>query len=542
MAQPKDLLSVLSTLRDEDVLDLIKGAQGWENVIKEFDAPEVSYPLDPADFAKDTLGYTLWSKQIEVARSVQENPKTIVSSGHSTGKSHIASSIASWWLSTNDNEAVVLTLAPTYTQVNSVLWRYLRHMVRKNGLPGIIYDTPRWEISELRYGIGLSPKKSSEFDIATLQGYHSRRLLVIMDEAAGMPLLMFDAIMNLATSEGNRILAIGNPIARSGPFWEACNSKSWNYIHISCLEHPNVIEGSEIIPGAVSRGWVQQMVDDHCMPVVERSPDTIDWMGRTYKTDPVFQSRVLGIAPEEGDDQLIPASWVLRAQMLELEDGGEKVIGLDPARSGGDYAAMVLRQGNKVLWVKKRRPKTQNASLEIASWLRDEMFLEEVSRAYIDEIGIGAGVVDQARALGLNIIGINSSRPSRQKKRYANQRAEMYWRVREVLKKEALQLPDDDLLMADLIAPKYTWDYLGRIQIESKEDIKDRLGRSPDSGDALALTYMDSNAPMDADDDWPIPTIANEIQLSRWTTPRVEGSVAPSRWGVGAPGRRRRFG
>lgn len=542
MAQPKDLLQVIGHLKDEDILDLIQSARGWESVVQEFQTPEVSYPLDPADFAKDVLGYHLWGKQVDVARSVQEHPKTIVSSGHSTGKSHIASSIASWWLSTNDDEAVVLTLAPTYTQVNSVLWRYLRHMVRKNGLPGIIYDTPRWEISELRYGIGLSPKKSNEFDIATLQGYHSRRLLVIMDEAAGMPRIMFDAIMNLATSEGNRILAIGNPIARSGPFWEACNSRSWNYIHISCMEHPNVVEGKEVIPGAVSRGWVEQMIEDHCMVVDEATPDTIEWSGRVYKTDPVFQSRVLGIAPEEGDDQLIPASWVLGATSLELDAVGEKIIGFDPARSGGDYAAMVLRQGNRVLWVKRRKPKTQLASQELANWLREEMFAEEVDKAYIDEIGIGAGVVDQARALGLNVIGINSSRPSRQKRRYTNQRAEMYWKVREALKRSALQLPDDDLLQADLIAPKYTWDYLGRIQIEEKDQIRSRLGRSPDSGDALALTYMDSNAPMDTDEESALPaTIRNELQDSRWKAPRAEGASAPSRWSV-VSGRRRRFG
>ena len=109
----------------------------------------------------------------------------------------------------------------------------------------------------------------------------------------------------------------------------------------------------------------------------------------------------------------------------------------------------------------------------------------------------------------------------------------MYWKVREVLKREALELPDDDLLAADLIAPKYTWDYLGRIQIESKDEIRSRLGRSPDSGDALALTYMDANAPMDADgDDAVMPGISVDVQSSRWTTPRIEGAVMPSRWGI----------
>ena len=541
MAELKDVLSILSTLSDDEIIELIRSSPEWKDAIKSFDVSDLEYPADPADFARDVLGYNLWQKQIDVAESVKENPNTIVSSGHSTGKSHIASSIASWWLSTNKDEAVVLTLAPTFTQVNSVLWRYLRHMVRRNKLPGIIYDTPRWEISELRYGVGLSPKKATEVDIATLQGYHSPKLLVIMDEAAGMPRIMFDAIRNLATGENNRILAIGNPIARSGPFWEACNSTSWNYIHISCLDHPNVVENKEIIPGAVSRGWVQQMIDDHCIRVEESSPDTIVWNGITFKTDPVFQSRVLVVAPEEGDDQLIPSSWVLAAQMLELEGGGEKIIGLDPARSGGDYAAMVLRQGNRVLWVKRRRPKTQNASDEIASWLREEMFDNEVSMAYIDEIGIGAGVLDASRRLGLNVIGINSSRPSVKKRRFMNQRAEMYWKVREVLKREALELPDDDLLAADLIAPKYTWDYLGRIQIESKDEIRSRLGRSPDSGDALALTYMDANAPMDADgDDAVMPGISVDVQSSRWTTPRIEGAIMPSRWGIASSGKRRR--
>jgi len=545
-----ELSKLLPNLTDADLADLISRSDGWRTVIEPY-LPKVeddSFPADPVEFINKKLGYQVWEKQRDIIKSVEHNKNTIVESGHSTGKSFLSSALACWWFATKQRP-VIVTLAPSYNQVQNILWRYMRDMARKHGLPGDILDTTRWNMPSEpnHYAVGLSPKRNTQEDIASMQGYHSENLLVIMDEAAGMPRVMYDAIFNLATAQGNRVLAIGNPIARSGPFWDACNSPTWHHIQISCLEHPNVITGKSIIPGAVSRDWVIEMIKDHCTPCEDNMMGALEFEGIWYLPDPVFQSRVLGVAPQESDDQLIPAGWIVTAQQMELTAEGETVIGLDPARTGGDDSTMLCRKGKKILWIKRRRPMSRDISGEIAGWLKNEIVSSEANRAFVDEIGAGAGVVDACRRDGLPVIGVNVSRPAQKKSRFANIRAEAYWRIREALRKMVLQLPEgDELLSADLIAQKYFFDHLGRIQIEDKDVIRRRIGRSPDSSDALSMTFAYSDSTIEGLDDIEDIQIPSQlVSESRWTmTEKMSGigSVAGSRWHVGGGAGVRRRG
>jgi len=536
-----EIIKLSSGLSDQQIADIIIGSNNWKDAMQPFmGIKSISQYQDSAElFIQSTLGYNIWSKQTEIIKSVEQNKNTVVSSGHSTGKSTIAALLTCWWLSTKEN-SVVVTLAPTFAQVNHILWRYIRHMGRSHNLPGDILDTPRWNISPLRYAVGLSPKKTSQEDMASLQGYHSPNLLVIMDEAPGMPRIMFEAIMNLATSADNRILAIGNPISQSGPFWEACNSKSWNHIHISCLEHPNVKTGEDVIPGAVSREWVIGMINDHCYATEPHNPGAVEFEEVWYMPDPVFQVRVLGIAPSEADDQLISSSLVFSSQIQEGKVFGERVIGFDPARTGGDDSTMICREGGKILWIKRRRPTTEDISGELAGWLQAEITDSAVNTAYIDEIGSSAGVLDRARAANLPVIGVNVSRPAIKRKRFANLRAELYWKIRDSLRLGILSLPDDDLLAGDLTSIKYSFDHLGRVALENKEKTKNRINRSPDTGDALALSYAGTFNIEEMDDD---DTDDRKERLalraeSKWTVPGRDTSTV-SRWSVGNNGKRR---
>jgi len=420
----------------------------------------------------------------------------------------------------------------THVQVNNILWRYMRSMVRSKNLPGEIFDTPRWNIHSLRFALGISPKKNDESDVAAAQGYHSKFLLVIMDEAAGMPRIMFDAVMNLATSTENRVLAIGNPIEQSGPFWDACNSSTWNHIQISCLEHPNVINRKETISGAVSYEWVVNMIKDHCVRTEPNTPSAFEFDNQYYLPDPVFEARVLGRAPSQAEDQLIPGGWIFSAKNLEIIPSGEKIIGFDPSQHGGDDATMVCRQGGKILWIKRRRPLSKDASGELAGWLISELIDNEVTHAYVDSIGAGIGVVDACTRAGFPVYGVNVSRPATQRKRFVNLRTELYWRIRDALKENLLALPDDDLLDADLITPKYTYDHLGRMELEEKKQIIQRINRSPDTGDALSLTFMLNLIDSSDEND----VLANTlISQGRWTIPELPGislgkKSSGSRW------------
>jgi len=492
---------------------------------------ETKYPTDPVEFMTQTLGYAMWPKLEEICRSVEQNKNTVVASGFGCGKSIVAAAMAMWWM-TAHKPAVVITLAPSFSQVQNVLWRYMRSAGRKAELPGTIFDTPRWEVTPNHYAVGLSPRKSSAEDVTTIQGLHGPSELVIVDEAAGMPKLIWDAVAGLVVGDDCRMLAIGNPIEQAGPFWDACNSQSWHHIRISCFEHPNVVEGREVIPGAVTRGWIEERITDGWATEVEAgTPEAVEvpWLGKWFLPQSIFMAKVQGIAPPQAEDQLIHLAWVVEAQNRVIEDRhAEVVLGLDPAPRGGDDNALCTRFGQSVRSVK--RLKGQDTQV-MAEWLAMTIRETGAIKAYVEDMGSGAGTVDKARAMGLPVIAVNTSRSARQKKRFSNLRAECWWIVRELLREGKISLPaNDHLLAGDLVAPKYKPDNYGRILIEDKEEIRGRLGRSPDSGDSLAITY--AQPVVEIDDG--IVAGARELAqgqdggtASRWV---VEGRRGVSRW------------
>jgi hypothetical protein len=124
--------------------------------------------------------------------------------------------------------------------------------------------------------------------------------------------------------------------------------------------------------------------------------------------------------------------------------------------------------------------------------------------ANVDVIGIGAGVVDRVREQGLSVTAFNASERSEARDRtgelgFTNRRSEGWWTLREWLDPaygEWLALPPDDLLTGDLTAPKYRLVSGGNLQVESKDDIRKRLGRSTDDGDAVMMALATESGPV----------------------------------------------
>jgi hypothetical protein len=505
-------------------------------------SPETDYTQysgDPTRFCKEVLGINLWKKQKEFVESIIHNRQTIVFSGHSVGKSLGTAALTCYWLSVHE-EAAVVTLAPVWNQVQNIIWQYIRQFGRKSNLPGKILETPRWNISPVRFAVGLTSNKNSEEDVTALQGYHNARLLVILDEAAGIRRIIWRTIKNLAVGENDRTIAILNPIEQSGPAWDAWTSPAWNSINVNAMDHPNVVEKKEVIPGAVSWAWVDDMIKEHCelldeVKLLNYDGEIVEWEGKRYAPNPIFQSRVLGIAPTESETQLIKTSWIIAARQFEYETRPEDelVIALDPSRYGGDFSVMVARKGKKILWIQRRKASSKNPSIELANWLK-EASLFDPDRIFIDEVGLGAGVVDVCRGvLHMDVIGINGGRKAVQSTRFTNMRTENYWNLREALRKVELDIPQGDIrLEQDLVAVqlnKRNYDHHGRYQLEEKEMLRKRLGRSPDTGDALAMTYAyyrGGNLPAQE------AAMRHQEQLRR-------GVDVPMRWTVGLNSRKR---
>lgn len=484
---------------------------------------------DPVLWAKER-GIHLWSQQAEVARSVRDHRYTATKACHDSGKSFVASVIVCWWLDTHPTDEVfVVTTAPTAPQVKGILWREIQKHHRKLGLRGRITggDVPEWKIGNALVGWGRKP---ADTDQDAFQGIHAKYVLVVIDEANGIPRQLWDAVDALATNKHARVLAIGNPDSPTSHFRKVCEpGTDWSVHTIDGLNTPNFREQdvepypdlkqymldfgipftTEEVPFylrdyLLSPQWVAERMQRWG---VHRSVDTehgeVKW-----SSSPLWESKVRGMFPTDSSDGVIPIGWIYAAvarwQRWQEEGGkelpGRRIYGVDVAREGGDETAIATRQGHAILEPVVR----MGAQDTMTTVARLRPRLDHVqSIAGIDVIGVGAGVYDRLRELGYSVQPFNSSESTKLTDgtgefTFPNTRCAAWWNVREMLDPSAgseWMLPPDDQLIADLAAPKWSVRAGAKLWVEDKESMKKRLGRSPDAGDAVVIAMWLSGAP-----------------------------------------------
>lgn len=200
------------------------------------------YVDNPVDFVQKVLHEHLWSKQREVMESVRDNRHTAVRSAHDTGKSFVASRAVAWWLSVHPpGDAFAVTSAPSFAQVRAILWREIIRAHKRGNLRGRTNQT-EWLIDDELVAFGRKP---ADYDEDAFQGIHARHVLVILDEACGIPESLWTAAETITTNENSRILAIGNPDTPLSQFKRVCDLDLWNVIHIDGLESPNFTDEFE---------------------------------------------------------------------------------------------------------------------------------------------------------------------------------------------------------------------------------------------------------------------------------------------------------
>lgn len=186
------------------------------------------------------------------------------------------------------------------------------------------------------------------------------------------------------------------------------------------------------------------------------------------------------------DDVLIPLDGVLAAEKRSYRVAdiawAPMVFGLDVARFGSDESVLARRQGPVCFELKRWR---QKDNMTLASLVAEEIKKHRPDAVFVDG-GRGEGVIDRLRQLGFSVLEVNFG-GSPINGRYANKRAEMWGLLAEWVKSG--QLPDDARLRMELSLPTYTFDAAGKVKLEAKERIKERMGFSTDGADALALTF-----------------------------------------------------
>lgn len=415
--------------------------------------------------------------------SLLDHRRTAVRSCHGVGKSHIASRVAAWWLDVHPpGQAFVVTSAPTFAQVRAILWRYIRQLHKKADLPGKVNQT-EWSLDGELVAFGRKP---ADHDEAAFQGIHALYVLVILDEACGIPEQLWVAADSLTTNPDCRMLAIGNPDNPQSHFAKVCAPGSgWHTIGISAFDSPNMT--GEEVPDElgrllVGREWIEEKATEWGVD------------------NPIYISKILGEFPPDDPNSVVRASDVALCRVgsdMPLADHELLPVELGVDVGGGGDETVIRERRGPVAGREWRHH--SDRSEEIAPLVLHAIRETGATAVKIDRIGVGAGLIGELRNMGSNglhkarIVPVNVAENAHDEVKFANLRAQIWWEIGRINAERRLWdlsgMENADTTCAQLLAPRWSTDTKGRIIIERKDEVIKRLGRSPDNADALLLAY-----------------------------------------------------
>lgn len=432
-----------------------------------FAAFGVRYRSDPIAFVRDQLGIEPdeWQEKLMVA--VAEGKRRIsVRSGHGVGKSSVASWLCIWHILTRLPQKTIIT-APTSSQLFDALFAEIKTWVNKLAphLRELLdVKAERIELKGAPSESFIAARTSRAETPEALQGVHAKYVLLIGDEASGIPEAVFEAASGSMSGHSACTILLGNPTRGSGYFYETHNrmKADWWTLRVSCLDSNRVSD---------------EYVREQAAKYGEESN--------------AYRVRVLGEFPLKDDDTVIPLELVETAMHRDvaLSTVGQSVWGLDVARFGTDSSCLAKRSRNVVTEVKVWRGLDLMQTCGVVKGEWDQLDPgDRPGEILVDSIGLGAGVCDRLRELGLPARGINVSESPSMKTQYVNLRAELWFLLKGWLEKRDCKIPKDEALFAELVAPKYAFASNGKLKVEAKEDMKKRGLPSPDRADAICLT------------------------------------------------------
>jgi hypothetical protein len=313
----------------------------------------------------------------------------------------------------------------------------------------------------------------------TLAGFHADHVLFVLDESGGIPqAVMTTAEAVLATGVETKVVQAGNPTHLEGPLFRACTIDAHLWKRVTVTGDPDNPHRSP----RIKLEWARQQIASY---------------GRD---NPWVKVNVLGEFPDASINALLGVEDVQQAQARHLRpdvyEWSQKRLGVDVARFGDDRTVIFPRQGLASFRpVVMRNARTTDIAARVArakaTWQSEVEFVDDTGHW-------GHGVIDNLVTAGIPSIGVVFSDPALNP-RYRNRRAEMWMEMAEWVKHGGA-LPKAPELLGELTVPTYSF-VAGKFVLEEKDQIKARLGRSPDLADALALTFA-------------IPDMPNEV-LSR---------------------------
>lgn len=430
-----------------------------------------SYPWGEEDTILEDRDLEKWQKEflISLGDAIKEKEKIdpinyilrlAISSGQGIGKTTLISWLVQWFMSTRQNPKIVCT-ANTERQLKNIVWRELSKwndlLINKdwftwNATSYVLKDKPTtWKADAVPY---------NESRPESFQGIHEADVLIIFDEASGIPEIIWDSINGTLTSGRCLFIAFSNPTKNSGSFRQ-CFGKN-------------------------QHRWITSRVDSREVSFTNKSEIVQDIQDYGEDSDYV-RVRIKGMFPRVGDTQFIGSDLIRKCIDLDIQDYKmfTPIIGVDVARFGDDQSVVCVRQGRKILEMKAYRNKDGK---QLAQLVIETARYYKTKIIAVDVIGVGASPYDFLRHFGYEPIHVQAGEPAMDPLKYFNKRAEMWGRMREAMV-VGLDIPDDPELIEQIECMGYGLTSKLQIQLEKKSDIKKRGLPSPDKPDSMGLTF-----------------------------------------------------
>jgi hypothetical protein len=430
----------------------------------------------PQFFLREILGeQRSYPKQHEMLLAVRDCDRVAVCGCNSSGKDWASGRAILYWLAIH-YPAKVVVYGPSERQVVDIVFNETRAAFPRwqKFFGGVMSPkAPRVWFNEKHHCLGFATNTGYR-----VTGFHSPHLLVIVTEAHGMESEHMEKIFTL---QPECWLMTGNPFTQSGDFFEAFNQKANMYyrIRISAWDTPNIIEGSEVIPGLITSKYIE---------------DAKEFYGAD---SPMYKASVLGLFPGALPGAIVPLDVALAASRRPLSFTGPKIAALDVAGDGdlADTSVLAERRGLSLHFPWKiHGERTTEVIRRTKDYLRDNPDLEYL---IIDGTGIGTGVTDHLLETkwAPKIIDFHGgARPT--DARFVNAISEAYWHLR-LAYLNGLATADDKKLINQVSSRKYRVLAERQIQLQPKDQYR-KEHPSPDEADAAAMTFAQFQLPVNA--------------------------------------------
>lgn len=442
-----------------------------KSVLENFTKLQIEYVHNPKKWAYDILKFEPDKWQEEILDAYTDNRFIALSTGNGVGKSALLAILILHFLSTRPFPKIPCT-APSQHQLFDILWAEIAKWMRRSELLSRVFKWTQTKVAlkgheEEWFAVARTSKPEPGKPTAEgLQGFHADHLLFVVDEASGVADQIVGAAMGALTNNSARILLASNPTRRTGHFFQIIN---------------NALEERPYDP------WYIKFVSSEDARHV--APEFISTIVMMYgKNSDNYRFRVLGLPPRSEAAALITPEQMFDAHQREASEEGKVVLSCDPARYGDDDSLWYLRRG----LVFKERHSFHGLNTVQATKVGLDLFEANAVDIYlIDEIGLGAGIYDHTKAAlkanGSKVKGINVGSAARDDIQYYNKRAELYMETRQLI--DVVSIPIiTELLDQELTTIKYGWDSKDRrIKIQSKDEIKKELKRSPNDADSFVI-------------------------------------------------------